>query len=375
MYFQVKLCNKKLDDKTISNCYIKNNINAYVFYRSHLGIMDNSTKAEKIRVTYSVIKDVKYNNKSLKAQTKQSRTKNVLVPDRQSDSAGQQPISRWVYEEANLDHEDDPLWNVPKALVREAKLITGIMEKANILRADVSTANHRYNAMLNRTYIIEKVESSGFVDDEDHRSSNSDKDLNVTDSNELDNGSLVKVKFESDYFGYDDEDLIRVFDDNQLSNALELMISISINQAPNISVINLAQYCPNIFWNLAFKGNVEDRLAVLSPSIYNQCSKRRRRGVTNLIEQEKESKTSPSNIKSINRLKCLHYDIAIENNFAIMQNIYKLDAEAKISNLEKLETTANAYVCTLFSMRHRPLLTLDDQEIVEAVVDKSGAMK
>lgn len=337
--------------------------------------MDNSTKAEKIRVTYSVIKDVKYNNKSLKAQTKQSRTKNVLVPDRQSDSAGQQPISRWVYEEANLDHEDDPLWNVPKALVREAKLITGIMEKANILRADVSTANHRYNAMLNRTYIIEKVESSGFVDDEDHRSSNSDKDLNVTDSNELDNGSLVKVKFESDYFGYDDEDLIRVFDDNQLSNALELMISISINQAPNISVINLAQYCPNIFWNLAFKGNVEDRLAVLSPSIYNQCSKRRRRGVTNLIEQEKESKTSPSNIKSINRLKCLHYDIAIENNFAIMQNIYKLDAEAKISNLEKLETTANAYVCTLFSMRHRPLLTLDDQEIVEAVVDKSGAMK
>ncbi|EPR58290.1 histone lysine methyltransferase SET8 [Toxoplasma gondii TgCatPRC2] len=101
-------------------------------------------------------------------------------------------------------------------------------------------------------------------------------------SHDLPNGSLAEVDYPTEFSQFRESDRIRIYDKTFLSRALQLIVDVAIvSRGADLSAVNVAQYAPNLFWNIIrfSRGNkdIDEVVRTIAPSVTSLRSARGRR--------------------------------------------------------------------------------------------------
>ncbi|KEP64161.1 UNVERIFIED_CONTAM: histone lysine methyltransferase SET8 [Hammondia hammondi] len=101
-------------------------------------------------------------------------------------------------------------------------------------------------------------------------------------SHDLPNGSLAEVDYPTEFSQFREADRIRIYDKTFLSRALQLIVDVAIvSRGADLSAVNVAQYAPNLFWNIIrfSRGNkdIDEVVRTIAPSVTSLRSARGRR--------------------------------------------------------------------------------------------------
>ncbi|CBZ50670.1 putative SET domain-containing protein [Neospora caninum Liverpool] len=101
-------------------------------------------------------------------------------------------------------------------------------------------------------------------------------------SHDLPNGSLAEVDYPTEFSQFREADRIRIYDKAFLARALQLIVDVAIvSRGADLSAVNVAQYAPNLFWNIIrfSRGNkdIDEVVRTIAPSVASLRSARGRR--------------------------------------------------------------------------------------------------
>ncbi|GFE53674.1 histone lysine methyltransferase SET8 [Babesia ovis] len=274
----------------------------------------------------------------------------------------------WVYAAMNdHDGEDHLVYGLPGVLWTELKRFLGMEGTSAVPHCNLSMVNHRMEAMIKRNFeLYDEQNQQLSADVKNDLIPVADKGLNSTaayhvGSHLINVGDFVVVKFPSTYRGYTEEDIIKIYDHETLVRCFDTLTMLS-DEGPTDLTIGLAQYCPNIFWNLVLGGDLDTALRQMAPKMYGTLRKRKR-----AVPKDESLPTGTRHILPVSRSS----DAPIfDNNFVIMQNMFERDAQAKIERLEKIREQQRDFSGK--PIRYTVSKYLTDEELIATVMDADG---
>ncbi|ORM39724.1 N-lysine methyltransferase SETD8-A [Babesia sp. Xinjiang] len=290
-------------------------------------------------------------------------------------SATQETVQRsarhgnWVYATVDDHNSDDEIiCGLPSVLWTELRRLLGTDGNITLPQCNVSMANHRMEAMIKRNFELYDQNYEQISTDVIH-------DLQPASCEEQNHGTMYQiddftvrvgdvlvVKFPTTYrVWHMEEDVVKIYDNDTLKRCFDTLATLG-DEKPTDITVELAQYCPNIFWNLVFGGDLDDMLRKMAPNVYGTARKRRRAAVKN-------DATSLSTRRGLTTRRFSDTPV-FDNNFVIMQNMFEQDAQVKIQRLEKIrdqQRDSNGKLARSILSKY-----LDDDELIAAVMDPDG---
>ncbi|GIX66228.1 SET domain containing protein [Babesia caballi] len=276
---------------------------------------------------------------------------------------------KWIYAPTN-DHEeesDEVAYGLPIVLLTELKRLLGIEQLATAPQCNLSMVNQRMEAMIKRNFELYDMENQQLTANvKRDLKTVADKEQNsqamfVIGDRVLNVGDLVVVKFPTFYRGYSEEERVKIYPTEVIIHFFDLLEGLSA-EGPTDLTIALAQYCPNIFWNLTFCGDLDGALRRMAPNVYGNVRKRRRAAARN---------DSPvTTVRSMASIARPNHTPVFDNNFVIMQNLFERDAQTKIARLEKIHDQQRDPNGKF--LRCKVSKYLDSDQLIETVMDADG---
>ncbi|KAK1442128.1 SET domain containing protein [Babesia gibsoni] len=276
----------------------------------------------------------------------------------------------WVYERTD-DHDEsdeDTIYGVPSVLLAELKRLLGLEEVSKLLQCNLSMVNQRTEAMIKRNFLLyERDDTCITADVKDNFEVINSKSSNGQDMYRVGNrilkvGDVIVVKMPGSYRGHPEEDIIKIYHPNTIRLCFRTLEVLSA-EVPTDLKISLAQYCPNIFWNIVLSGDMDSSLREMAPNFLSNS--RRRRPVSKV--------TPPAPTPTPTRVVYKANNTPVfDNNFLIMQNLFERDAQHKIKRLEEIRRMQNGSHCKI--TRNGVSKYLDKDELISAVMDSEGLL-
>ncbi|PFH32359.1 hypothetical protein BESB_016770 [Besnoitia besnoiti] len=119
-------------------------------------------------------------------------------------------------------------------------------------------------------------------DDEQQKKRRSETETFAISSHDLPNGSLAEIDYPTEFTQFREADRIRIYDRDFVARALKLIVDVAlVSGGADLSAVNLAQYAPNLFWNIIrFSGgnkDIDEVVRTIAPSVASLRSARGRR--------------------------------------------------------------------------------------------------
>ncbi|GBE59760.1 histone lysine methyltransferase SET8 [Babesia ovata] len=277
----------------------------------------------------------------------------------------------WVYAPPT-DHErdvDELVHGLPSVLLAELRRLLRLEDIAMLPQCNVSMVNPRIEAMIKHNFEL-------YDRDEQQLTANVKRDLveasnkepnsivmyNVGD-NVISEGDILTVRFRTLYRGYAEEDTMKVYAKKYIELFFEMLSSLNVDDLPDLTM-DIAQFCPNVFWNLALTGNFEENLKRLVPNMQVNTRKRRCNAAKN-----DSTATTKNKLLAFGRS---NYSPEFDNNFVIMQNLLERDAQKKVAHLDKIREQQRDLNGML--LRSTVSKYLDADELISTVMDAEGFM-
>ncbi|CDR95880.1 SET domain containing protein, putative [Babesia bigemina] len=277
----------------------------------------------------------------------------------------------WVYA-TTIDHDeggDEMVHGLPAVLLAELRWLLRLEDTSTLSQCNVSMVNPRIEAMIKQNFEL-------YDRDEQQLTSNVKRDLVEVTTKEPDSlamynigdhvvseGDILTVRFRTLYRGYSEEDTMKVYSKKAIELFFETLSSLNLDGVTDLTM-DIAQFCPNVFWNLALTGDFEGSLKRMVPNMVGNTRKRRRNAAK-----------ADSPVITSNRILPVaksNYSPVFDNNFVIMQNLLERDAQKKIAHLDKIREQQRDLNGML--LRNTVSKYLDADELISTVMDADGFM-
>ncbi|UKJ87791.2 [Histone H3]-lysine(4) N-trimethyltransferase [Theileria orientalis] len=392
MYF--KVVRRKIDDinmvsfnkcsKDIEDCLSFDSTSArssssededsnYVFYRSYLYGKDDDSNPNRVRVFVHPSNKTNFDRRYLSLNSNRdslSGTNYITLNSIKSEDFPKEQENEEP-QDSYSSESDSPFANslqnnqemdLPDELFDECRLLVGVDNSGKNSGHPDSIANYRSESVIKKNFAVYLDEASGEplskevlenlvkVNDEEGV-------LYRSGSMEFLEGQNLKIEFPTIYSRHFEYDYVTLHSDATLRSCFNFIKIVQTADSLSININKLAQFCPNIFWNLALVGDIESAIIELDPEVLRSLYRRKR--TVNSENPRSRSKNSTD---------ALGY---LDNNFTIMQNLFKRDAEEKIKKL--LENDQQS------SVGRTPRVVInknaEDEDLVKALIDENGFVR
>ncbi|EAN33525.1 N-lysine methyltransferase SETD8-A [Theileria parva strain Muguga] len=362
----------------------------YEFYRSYLYGKDDGTDPNRVRVlvhpsnkTHFDLRYLSVNPNSHREEMVDNKSmvkkENVEVKDEESDlesSNSDSPFSNTF--------QNGTQFNLPDDLFDECKLLVGVDVSNKGSSCPDSVANYRSESVIKKNYTVYIPENTLPLDQIDDMTngnlSNTGDELGKGDeqlSKEfllnlvkvrdegnvlyrsgdmvLTEGQVLKIEFPTIYTKHFEYDYVTLYSDNTLKSCFNFIKSLLPEDCLNININKLAQFCPNIFWNLALAGDIETSIIELDPEMVKSLYRRKRTVTVDSEFRNGKTKITPNSLSYL------------DNNFIIMQNLFQRDAEEKIKKLLEIERQNGGKMTRIVINKHA-----EDDDLIKLLIDDNG---
>ncbi|UKK00202.2 [Histone H3]-lysine(4) N-trimethyltransferase [Theileria orientalis] len=392
MYF--KVVRRKIDDismvsfnkcsKDIEDCLSFDSTSArssssegedsnYVFYRSYLYGKDYDSDPNRVRVFVHPSSKTSFDRRNLSLNSNRdslSGTNYITLNSIKSEDFPNEKENGEAQDSYSSD-SDSPFGNtlknnqemdLPDELFDECRLLVGVDNSGKNSGHPDSIANYRSESVIKKNFAVYLDEASGEplskevlenlvkVNDEEGV-------LYRSGSMEFLEGQNLKIEFPTIYSRHFEYDYVTLHSDATLRSCFNFIKIVQTGDSLSININKLAQFCPNIFWNLALVGDIESAIIELDPDVLRSLYRRKR--TVNSENPRSRSKNSTD---------ALGY---LDNNFTIMQNLFKRDAEEKIKKLlENDQQSSGGRTPRVVINKHA-----EDEDLVKALIDENGFVR
>ncbi|XP_954446.1 uncharacterized protein TA21435 [Theileria annulata] len=351
----------------------------YEFYRSYLYGKDEGSDPNRVRVIVHPSNKTHFDLRYLSINPNSHREGSVDNAKNQTVKA-EEGVDDSDLESSNSDSpftntfQNGSQFNLPDDLFDECKLLVGVEVSNKGSSCSDSVANYRSESVIKRNYTVYVPESNVQISETDNNENKGVEQLSkefllnlvkVRDEGNvlyrsgdvaLTEGQVLKIEFPTIYTKHFEYDYVTLYSDSTLKSCFNFIKSLLPEDCLNININKLAQFCPNIFWNLALAGDIETSIIELDPEMVKSLYRRKRSS-----NVDSESFRNGKVKVSSNSLSYL------DNNFIIMQNLFQRDAEEKIKKLNEIERKNEGKMTRVVINKHA-----EDDDLIKLLIDDNG---